>query len=251
MAGHNKWSKIKHRKARVDKKRSKIWSTIARDIIVATRIGGPDPSANLRLSYAILEAKKANMPADTVSRAIKRGTGELGGADPEEITYEGYAPGGAALLVLALSDNRNRTAGNVRHILEKNGGKLGTSGSVGYLFETIGKITLLPSAMPEDALMELAIEAGADDVDTSDDSLYEIICQQSALEGLKQALRDKGVAWESAERTHRPTVTNMLDAETARKVIKLVELLEDDEDVQSVVGNFELPDEVIAELSDE
>jgi len=251
MAGHNKWSKIKHRKARVDKKRSKIWSSIARDIIVATRLGGPDASANLRLSYAVQEAKKANMPADTVARAIKRGTGELGGADPEEIIYEGYAPGGAALLVLVLSDNRNRSAGNVRHILEKNGGKLGTTGSVGYLFETIGRITLLSSAIPEDALMELAIEAGADDVDSSDESIHEITCQPSALEGLKQALRDKGIAWETAERTHRPTMTTMLDAETARKVIKLVDLLDDDEDVQSVVGNFEIPDEVLAELEAE
>lgn len=248
MAGHNKWSKIKHRKAVVDKRRSKVWSSVARDIILAARTGGGDPHKNLKLSWAVAEAKKANMPADTIERAIKRGTGELEGVDPEEIIYEGYGAGGSALLVVCLTDNRNRTAGNVRHIFEKKGGKLGTSGSVAYLFNLRGKVVVPKSAITEEKLMDLVLDAGAEDIDSTDDHAFEVFCDQTALEDVKAVLRDKGVHWDSAERAYIPTMTTMLDAESARKVMTLVETLEDDDDVQSVVGNFEIPDDVLAEL---
>jgi len=248
MAGHNKWSKIKHRKAVVDKRRGKVWSSIARDIIVAARSGGGDPHKNLKLSWAVAEARKANMPQDTVERAIKRGTGELEGVDPEEVIYEGYGAGGTALLVICLTDNRNRTAGNVRHTLEKKGGKLGTSGSVSYLFSTRGRVVIPKTAITEEKLMDLVLDAGAEDIDSSDDAVFEVFCDPSSLEAIKAVLRDKGVHWDSAERAYIPNATMMLDAEAARRVITLVETLEDDDDVQSVVGNFEIPDEVLAEI---
>jgi len=249
MAGHNKWSKVKHKKARLDKRRSKVWSAISRDIIMAARTGGGDPSANLRLTYAIAEAKKHNMPADTVDRAIKRGTGELEGADPEEIVYEGYGPGGVALLVMALTDNRNRTAPLVRRAFEKNEGKQGEPGSVQYMFETKGRVTLQKSLIGDEALMDLALEAGAEDIDSSDDELHAVICDTAHLEGVKDALREKKIEWDEAELAYIPSASIMLDADTARKVLKLIEALEDEEDVQQVFGNFDIPDEVAAELS--
>lgn len=249
MAGHNKWSQIKHKKARVDKKRAKVWSTISRDLISAARSGGGDPSHNLKLQWAMAEARKHNMPADTIHRAIKRGTGELAGADPEEVIYEGYGPGGAALLVIALTDNRHRTASNVRHAFDKKGGSFGTSGSVSYMFSTKGRVVIPKTAITEEGLFELALEAGADDVDSSDESNFEVLCDPSALEPLKAALREKGVQWDTAERAYLPNVTNMIGAEDARKLMVLVDALEDDDDIQAVVGNFEIPDEVLAELS--
>jgi YebC/PmpR family DNA-binding regulatory protein len=246
MAGHNKWSKVKHKKARADKARAKVWSSIARDIILAARTGGGDPNGNLKLTYAIAEAKRQNMPWDTINRAIKRGTGELAGADPEELVYEGYGPGGVALLVLALTDNRARTAATVRRAFEKGGGKQGTPGSVAYLFETKGRVAIAKSAIPDDALFELAIEAGADDCDSSDEAMHEVLCEVGVLEGLKDALRARKIEWEKAERAYIPTATTMVDADSARKVMTLVDMLEEDDDIQSVVGNFDVPDEVLA-----
>lgn len=251
MAGHNKWSKVKHKKARLDKRRSKVWSAISRDIIMAARSGGGDPSANLKLSYAIVEAKKQNMPADTIERAIKRGTGELEGADPEEIVYEGYGPGGVAILVMALTDNRNRTAPLVRRAFEKNGGKQGEPGSVQYMFETKGRVTIPKDAIDELALMELVLDAGAEDVDSEDEEFHTVLSDPSSLESIKDALRDKSIEWDVAERAYIPASQIMLDADSARKVLKLVDAIEEEEDVQNVFGNFDIPDEVAAELAAE
>ncbi|MCK6439742.1 MAG: YebC/PmpR family DNA-binding transcriptional regulator [Planctomycetes bacterium] len=249
MAGHNKWSKVKRKKEVADKRRSKVWSSIARDIIVAARSGGGEPSANLRLQYAIAEAKRANMPADTISRAIKRGTGELGGADPEELVYEGYGPGGVALLITALTDNRHRTAPLLKQLLDKYGGKQSAQGSVSYLFETKGRVVVPKSAVGEDRLTEIALEADAEDVDSGDAQNYEIICGPTRLEALKDALRKAGIEWESAGRQYIPSATRLLDVATARKVLELVDALEEEDDVQSVAGNFDIPDDVLAELA--
>ncbi|MCA8939314.1 MAG: YebC/PmpR family DNA-binding transcriptional regulator, partial [Planctomycetes bacterium] len=210
MAGHNKWSKVKHKKARVDKKRSKIWSSIARDIIVAARSGGGDPNANLKLSYAIAEAKRQNMPADTIDRAIKRGTGELEGADPEEVIYEGYGPGGAALMVMALTDNRARTAPVVRRLFDRNGGKQGEPGSVQYLFETKGRVEIHKHAATEEQLFELLLDYGVEDIDASGDESFDVLCQLGDLEPVKDALRGANIPFESAERAYIPTATPTL-----------------------------------------
>ena len=249
MSGHNKWSKIRHKKERTDKKRAKVWSACARDIIMAARSGGGDISANLHLQYAVTEAKRVNMPNDTIARAIKRGTGELEGADPEELIYEGYGPGGVALLVQALTDNRHRTAPIIKRHFERFGGKLSAQGSVAYLFESKGKLTVSKKAIPEDALMELALDAGAEDVSTLDDERFEIVCGPGDLEKIKDALRAKKIEWESAERVNIPSATQMVDAETAHKLMTLIEALDDEDDVQNVSGNFDIPDEVAAELS--
>lgn len=251
MAGHNKWSKVKHKKARVDKKRSKVWSAIARDIIVAARSGGGDPNGNLKLSYAIQEAKRQNMPSDTIDRAIKRGTGELEGADPEEVVYEGYGPGGVALMVLSLTDNRHRTAPIIRRAFSRNGGKQGEPGSVQYLFETKGRVEIAKSATTEEALFELLLDAGAEDIDSSDDDAFEVLCSPSDIESIKDVLRENEIEWESAERAYIPSATQSLDADTARKVMKLVEAIEDEEDVQNVFGNFEIPDDILAEIAED
>ncbi len=254
MAGHNKWSKVKHRKARVDKKRSKIWSAIARDIIFSARAKGGDPNTNLKLKYAIDEAKRNNMPLDTIDRAIKRGTGELAGADPEEVIYEGYAPGGVALLVMALTDNRNRTAPLVKRAFEKNAGKIGEPGSVQYLFETKGRIQIAKKSVQdlgftEDELLEIVLEAGAEELEGEDSDSYEILSNPSDFEAIKDVLRGKTIQWEVAERAFLPSATIMLDLENARQVLSLIDDLEEEDDVQSVAGNFDIPEEIIKELT--
>lgn len=249
MARHNKWSKIKHRKAKEDKKRSKIWSACARDIILAARTGGGNPDNNLRLASAILEAKRVNMPADTISRAIKRGTGELQGADPEEVIYEGYGPGGTALLVKTLTDNRHRTAPIVKEIFEKGGGKIGAIGSVAFQFEHKGRFTIPKSIIDEESLMNLVLDAGAEDLDASDESAFEVTTPFDKYEAVKDALSRKSIRWDVAELAYVPGTTTLVDAATARKVMDLVDALEDEDDVQAVFGNFEIPDDVIAELA--
>lgn len=249
MAGHNKWSQIKHKKARVDSKRAKVWSACARDIIMAARSGGGDPGTNLKLSWAVTEAKRQNMPNDTIERAIKRGTGELAGNDPEEVIYEGYGPGGSAMLVLALTDNRARTAPLVKRAFDKNHGKQGEPGCVAYQFETKGRIRIAKDAIGDDALMELMLDLGAEDVQSDDEHFHEVICAQGDLEGIKEGLRQRKIEWESAERAYIPMASTLLDAEDARKALKLVEALEELDDVQSVASNFDIPEDVLAELA--
>ena len=248
MAGHSHWAGIKHKKAIVDAKRGKLWSKIARIIIVAARSGGGDPAANLSLRYAIDKAKAANMPKDTIEKAIKKGTGDLGGADYEEVLYEGYGPGGVAIMVEGLTDNRNRTAPEIKKIFERRGGSMGASGCVGWMFSKKGLITVSAQAANEDDLMELALSAGADDLQNTGE-IYEITCEPAAFDELKTALEEKQVPLESAELSMVPQNTVAIgEEETARKVLNMMEEFEDHDDVQNVYANFDIPDEIMDKL---
>jgi YebC/PmpR family DNA-binding regulatory protein len=249
MAGHSHWANIARKKAVVDAKRGKLWSKLAKAIIVAAKHGGGDPDANLRLRYAIDAAKAVSMPKDNIQRAIKAGTGELKGGDLEESLYEGYAAGGVAVLCEILTDNKNRTAPEIRKIFEMSGGKLGGTGCVAYLFERKGVIRLPAAASDEDRLMELALEAGADDVKPALDQ-WEIVCDPAAMTGVLDALKATGLEPASNEIARIPTNTvDVDDVETARKVLALMERLDDHDDVQSVSANFSIPDAALAELS--
>lgn len=247
MAGHSKWANIKHRKAAVDNKRGKLWSKLARNLIVAAKTGGGDPSMNLSLRYAIDKAKAANMPADTIDKAIKKGTGELGGQDYQPVQYEGYGPGGVAFIVDALTDNPHRTAPEIKKLFERGGGNMGTANCVSWNFKTLGVFRIKAVSISEDALMEVALEAGADDV-ARDDDAFEVVCEVPAFEGVRKALEEKKIATESAEITMRPQSTITIDAETGGKVLKLIEAFEDHDDVQNVYSNFDMPEEVMAQL---
>jgi len=249
MAGHSHWANISRKKAVVDAKRGKLWSKLAKAIIVAAKHGGGDPDANLRLRYAIDAAKAVSMPKDNIQRAIRTGTGELKGGDLEESLYEGYAAGGVAVLCEILTDNKNRTAPEIRKIFEICGGKLGGTGCVAYLFERKGVIRLPAAAGDEDRIMELALEAGADDVKRADDQ-WEIVCDPAAMTGVLAALEAAGLEPASNELVRIPTNTvDVEDVETARKVLALMERLDDHDDVQSVAANFSIPDAALAELS--
>jgi len=245
MAGHSKWANIKHRKGRQDAKRGKMWSKVARQIIVAAKAGGGDPGSNLALRYAIDEAKAANMPKDTIANAIKKGTGDLEGVNYEEIVYEGYGPGGVAFMVSCLTDNRNRTAPEMRKIFERVGGQLGATNCVAYMFEQKGTFTIEASGADEDTLMEIAIEAGADDV-TATGEFFEITCDPSAFSAVKDALVEKNIETTSAEIAM--IAGNMISAEPdkARQILNLMEALEDQDDVQKVYTNFDIPDVLVA-----
>lgn len=248
MSGHSHWSGIKHKKAANDAKRGKVWSKIARMIIVAAKNGGGDPDANLTLRYAIDKAKAANMPKDTIEKAIKKGTGEMGGVHYDEVLYEGYAPGGIAVMVEGLTDNRNRTAPEIKKIFEKRGGSLGASGCVSWMFGKKGLITVSVSAIDEDALMEIALSAGADDLQNTG-QIYEITCDPSAYDALKAALEEKKIPLESAELSRVPqTTVPISDEETARKILNLMEDFEDHDDVQNVYANFDIPDPILAKI---
>ncbi|MCA8913233.1 MAG: YebC/PmpR family DNA-binding transcriptional regulator [Planctomycetes bacterium] len=249
MAGHSKWANIKHRKAAVDKKRGKIWSKKAHAIIVAARLGGGDPNANNRLADAVADARSVNMPANNIDRAIKRGTGELAGADPEELFYEGYASGGVAVIVEALTDNRKRTAPEVKHIFDKHGGNLGQTGSVMHSFDRKGIIALEKDSAPsEEELFELVVEAGAEDLE-GDDEGFTITTPATELENVKKALAAKEIPTISAELEFVPHTRMEVDEDTARKVQKLVDALEESNDVQNVYTNHEPPESVIAEMN--
>ena len=249
MAGHSKWANIKHRKAAVDKKRGKIWSKLAHYIIVAARIGGGDPQMNNRLADAITDARKGNMPASNIDRAIKRGTGELGGADPEELVYEGYAPGGVALIVEALTDNRKRTAPDIKHAFDKHGGNLGTTGSVVRSFARKGIIVIEKEGAPgEDELLDLVAGAGAEDLQ-GDEAGFTVTTGLIEFEAVKKALKAKKIEWISAEFEYLPLTRNEVDLETARKVQKLIDALEENNDVQNVYTNHEPPESFVNELS--
>ena len=245
MAGHSHWSKIKRAKGANDAKRGKIWSKIARKIIIATKIGGGNPADNLSLRYVIEEAKACNMPKDTITNAIKKGTGELGADNYEAATYEGYAPGGVAIIIDALTNNRSRTAPDLRLIFDKNGGNLGLSGSVAYQFTKAGVITIKADAITEDELMELALDAGAEDVKNEGEG-YVVITNPTQLHKIKEAITAKNIAIESSEITYLPSNTVPLDAEKAQILLKMIDALEDNDDVQSVSHNAELPDSVTA-----
>ncbi len=239
MAGHSKWANIQHRKGRQDEKRGKIWTRIIREIIVAARAGGGDAAANPRLRLAIEKAKAANMPADNIKRNIDKATGNLEGVTYEEIRYEGYGIGGAAIIVDTMTDNRVRTVAEVRHILSKNGGNLGTEGSVAFQFKHCGQIIFAPCTS-EDKVMEVALDAGAEDVMTDDDGAIEVLTAPADFETVKNALEAAGLNAEVAEVTMRAENTIALAGEEAQKMQKLLDALEDQDDVQNVYHNAEL-----------
>ena len=247
MSGHSKWSSIKHKKGAADAKRGKIFTKIIKEITVATRIGGGDPDGNPRLRTAIMGAKSKNMPVDNITRAIKKGTGELEGIQYEEHTYEGYGPGGAAIFLEAMTDNKNRTVSEIRTALGKAGGNLGENGCVGWMFEQKGLITVKTEAKSEDDLMELAIDAGADDLQTVDEH-YEITTAVENFEAVRKALEDAGVPMELAEITRIPQNTVSIDEKKGRSLLKLMDLLEDHDDIQKAYSNFEISDEVMAAI---
>ncbi len=249
MAGHSKWANIKHKKARNDAARGKLWSKLARAVIVAAKNGGGDPDANLALRYAIDEAKGANMPKDTIEKAIKKGTGDLEGASYEEILYEGYGPGGVAFIVMCLTDNRNRTAPELRYCFDRNGGSLGATNCVAWMFEQKGVFTVEAQGADEDALMEVALEGGADDV-RRDGDVFEITCAPSAFGDVRDALLAAEIATSSAELAMVPNNTVEVGGDDAKKVLRLMEALEDHDDVQKVFANFDIPDEVLAEIGE-
>ncbi len=250
MAGHSHWAGIKHKKAIIDNKRGKLWTKLAKAIIVAAKLGGGDPDANIRLRYAIEDAKAGNMPNDTIARAIKRGTGELAGGDVEEILYEGYGPNGVAVLCEIFTDNRNRTAPEIRKIFDRHDGKLGATGCVAWMFDRKGLFLISTDKVAEERLLEIALESGADDVRRSGDS-FEVLCDPSGFQEVAAALDAAGIAVDSSQIARIPSNTVDLDAEAGRKVLKLLEELDDHDDVQSVSANFNIPDEVMAEIGAE
>jgi len=243
MSGHSKWATIKRKKAKIDEQRGKLFTRIAREIIVAARNGGADPDGNMRLKAAIQKAKDANIPNENINRAIQRGAGELGGASYEEIVYEGYGPGGVAVMLEIMTDNRNRTAGEIRHIFTRNGGSLGESGCVSWMFDKKGMFVIEKEGnkISEDDLMLLALEAGAEDFKVEDDS-YEIICNPDDFPGIKEVLESNGVQAAMAEVTMVPQTTIKLTGKEAEQMERLMETLEDHDDVQNVYANFELDD---------
>lgn len=248
MAGHSHWANIAHKKSLVDAKRGKLWSKLSKAIIVAAKMGGGDPTTNIKLRYAIEAARAVSMPKENIQRAIKRGTGEIEGGALEECIYEGYGPGGVAVLVEILTDNRNRTASEIRKLFELYDGKLGASGCVNWMFERKGQFMIPATQVDEDALMELALEAGADDVKRVGDA-FEVTCDPSVFQAVSDALTARGLKPDTAQLARIPSSTVDLDVETGRKVLKLMEKLDDHDDVQHVYSNFNIPDEAMAELA--
>ncbi|WP_298723455.1 YebC/PmpR family DNA-binding transcriptional regulator [uncultured Oceanisphaera sp.] len=246
MAGHSKWANIKHRKAAQDAKRGKIFTKLIRELTTAAREGGSDPTANPRLRAAIDKALSNNMTRDTVDRAVKRGAGELDGQVLETIIYEGYGPGGTAVMVECMTDNRNRTVSDVRHAFSKNGGNLGTDGSVAYLFEKKGVISY--AGVDEETVMEAALEAGADDVVVNGDGSIDVYTQWDEFGSVKDALDADGLEAENAEVTMIPSTSAELDEETAPRFMRLIDMLEDADDVQEVYHNGEISDELAEKL---
>jgi YebC/PmpR family DNA-binding regulatory protein len=248
MAGHSHWAGIKHKKAAIDNKRGKLWSKLSKAIIVAARAGGSDVNMNLALRYAINDAKAVSMPKDNIERAINKGTGELEGGNFEEVIYEGYGPGGVAVLCDILTDNRNRTAPEVRKIFEIAGGKLGATGCVAWMFDRKGLLVIEKSQTDEEALLELALESGADDVKTDEDR-FEILCEVNAFTNVCAAIDEAEIKTEIREIARIPKETVDLDVEIAKKVLNMMDKLDDHDDVQSVAANFNIPEE-LAQLSE-
>lgn len=247
MAGHSKWSNIQHRKGAQDKKRSKIFTRLIREITVAVRLGGEDADTNPRLRLALDKARGQNVPRDTIERAIKRGAGTLEGSQIEEISYEGYGPGGVAVLVSCMTDNRNRTVAEVRNAFTKQGGNLGAAGSVAYLFSEAG-VLLYPAGSDEEALLSVALEAGAEDMLVADDGSIEVLTAPADFEAVRDTLTGAGLVPENAEVTLRPANTVLLDVEDGEVAVRLLEALEDLDDVQQVYSNAEFPEELLEGL---
>jgi YebC/PmpR family DNA-binding regulatory protein len=246
MSGHSKWANIKHKKGAADARRGKIFTKLIKEITVAARMGSGDINANPRLRAAVMTAKVENMPKDNIERAIKKGTGELEGVSYEESTYEGYGPGGAAILIDSLTDNKNRAVSEIRHALSKHGGNMGESGCVAWMFDKKGYIVIEKSVIGEDALMEKALDAGAEDVRDDDDN-WEVLCEPEAFEQVKEALDKAGIASVVAEVTMVPKNMAPVEGESAQKLIRLIDALEDLDDVQKVYTNADLPDDIMDE----
>lgn len=247
MAGHSKWANIQHRKGKQDAKRGKLFTKLIRAITSAARLGGSDPGANPRLRDAIAEASNANMTNDTIERAIKRGAGDQDGEHLEEVRYEGYGPGGVAVMVDCLTDNRNRTVAEVRHAFNKCGGNLGTDGSVAYLFTKRGQLLFAPGSN-EDKIMEVALEAGADDIQNQEDGSIDVLTSPDDFNAVKEALQAAGLTAENAAVVQLAATNVALDKEAAEKMLRLVDMLEDLDDVQQVHSNADIADDIMAEL---
>ena len=251
MSGHSKWATTKHKKAVIDARRGKNFARLIKNVEVAARVGGGDPGGNPTLYDAIQKAKKNSVPNDNIERARKRGAGEeAGGADYQSITYEGYGPNGVAVLIECLTDNRNRAAGEVRVAVTRNGGNMADPGSVSYLFSRKGLVTLAKDGLTEDDVLTAVLDAGAEEVNDLDDG-FEIICEPGDLVGVRTALQDARIDYESAEASFQPSVTVPVDLEGARKVVKLIDALEDLDDVQDVYTNVDIPDDVATVLDEE
>lgn len=247
MAGHSHWARIKRKKGVTDARRGRLWSKLSRNIIVAAKSGGGDPGQNLSLRYAIDKAKAANMPKDTIENAVKKGAGGDDSVNYETIYYEGYGAGGVAILCEALTDNRNRTAPEVKKIFERHGGNVGAPGSVQWMFTSKGQFTVSADAADEDKIAEAALEGGADDY-SKEDEVWEISCEPAAFEPVREALQAAGIEPASAELSMVPANTITVDADGGRKLLSLIEALEDHDDVQNVYSNFEIPEDVMASL---
>jgi YebC/PmpR family DNA-binding regulatory protein len=251
MSGHSHWATIKHKKGAIDARRGKLWSKLSRAIIIAARHGGGDPTMNLKLRYAIDKARQVSMPKDNIERAIKRGTGELEGLTYDEITYEGFGPGGVAIMVDVLTDNRNRTNGEVRKIFERGGGNMGSAGCVGYMFERKGVVSVKADGLDEDTLLGIILDAGADDLKRHGDT-YDITCDPAHFNQVQEVLAKNNIKPVNAEITQLGKVTvEPPDLETAMKVVRLMEAIDDHDDVQNVYSNMTMTDEVMAELGKE
>ena len=248
MSGHSRWSQIKRKKGKADVQRGKLFSKILREITVAAKNGGGDAKANMRLKGAIESAKEANMPADNIKRAVQKGTGELPGESYEEVTYEGYAPGGVAFMASVLTDNRNRTASEIRHVFEKHGGNLGSSGAVAWMFERKGLILVDGDKIDEDDLLAKALDAGAADMRRVEKA-FEITTAPAEMEAVRDALQKAGVPVSEAQVTYVPQSTVRVEGKDAASVVRLIEALEELDDVQSVYANYDIPDEVLEAIS--
>ncbi len=248
MSGHSKWSTIKRKKGAIDAKRGKIFTKLAKEISLAARLGGGDPEANARLRQAVIAARDENMPKDNIERAIKKGTGELGSVNYEEVTYEGYGPGGVALMVEIMTDNKNRTVAEIRHILSKHGGNLGENGCVSWIFSKHGSILIEKKQIGEDELMELALEAGAEDV-REEENEFEVLTDPMSFEGVRKVLQEKGLKFLEAKVTMIPQNLVKLEGSKAEQMLKMMEKLEDNDDVQNVYANFDIADDVMEKMS--
>jgi YebC/PmpR family DNA-binding regulatory protein len=247
MAGHSKWANIQHRKGAQDKKRGKLFTKLIREITIAARMGGSDIGSNPRLRMAVDKAKGQSMPKDNIDRAVKRGAGELDGAEYVEIRYEGYGPGGSAVMVDCMTDNKNRSVADVRHAFAKFGGNLGADGSVAYLFNHVGLLSY-PAGSSEDAIMEAAIEAGAEDILVDDDTSIEVITDPTEFESVRDAMREAGLEPDDAELTMRASTSAELDLKAAGSMVKMLDMLEDLDDVQNVYSNADISDEILVQL---
>ncbi|KUJ95567.1 MAG: transcriptional regulatory protein [Desulfonauticus sp. 38_4375] len=247
MAGHSKWHNIQHRKSRQDAKKSKVFTKVTKEIVLAAKAGGGNPETNPRLRTAIEAARAVNLPKDKIEAAIKKGTGELGGESIEEVIYEGYGPGGVAILIEAATDNRNRTVAELRHILSKNGGSMGESGCVAWMFEKKGVFSFDKSKYSEEELLEVGLEAGIEDV-SDDGEVWQVKCDPKDFAQVKSYFDENKVVYEEAQITMLPQNTVNVDVETGEKLLKLYDALDDHDDVQNVYANFELPDELLEKL---